>query len=138
MKITNHRQQQPETPAAAREIQTHRASVLRGARGAIKFASKRAASGFERMPAAMRATRTGAREATTALQGLPESTLRWLTAGAVGLAAGFQLAGAPRLVRAAGAAPALFMGAAMALRPSERVGPVHDHAEKPLAGASYD
>ena len=43
--------------------------------------------------------------------------LRWLAAGSVGLGAGLSLAGAPRLVVAAGVAPAVIIGAAIASRP---------------------
>ena len=70
-----------------------------------------------RVPGAARATGAGARGTTGALQQLPDSTLRWLTASSIGLAAGLQVAGAPRWMQAAGIAPALFMGAAIALRP---------------------
>lgn len=69
-------------------------------------------------PSAARATGAGARGTTNALQRLPDSTLRWLAATSLGLAAGLQVAGAPRLARAAGIVPALFMGAAIALRPA--------------------
>ena len=58
---------------------------------------------------------------TSALQQLPDSTLRWLTASSIGLAAGLQVAGAPRWMQAAGIAPALFSGAAIALRPAAPV-----------------
>ena len=71
------------------------------------------------MPTAARATRAGARGTTTTLQRLPDSTLRWLAASSIGLAAGLQVAGAPRLARMAGFAPAVFAGAAIALRPPE-------------------
>ena len=76
-----------------------------------------------RAPGAARVTRAGARGTTTALQQLPDATLRWLAAGSIGLATGLQVAGAPRLVRVAGVAPALFMGAAIALRPPQRAAP---------------
>ena len=71
----------------------------------------------DRAPSAARATRGGARVTTIALQRLPDSTLSWLAATSIGLAAGLQVAGAPRLVRAAGLAPAVFLGAAIATRP---------------------
>jgi hypothetical protein len=70
---------------------------------------------------AARATRVGANGATSALQALPDSTLRWLAAGSVGIGAGLFLAGAPRVVVAAGVAPALAMGAAALARPSHPV-----------------
>lgn len=93
-------------------------------------ARKRVAMLIGHVPAAARATQAGARGTTSALQRLPDSTLRWLAAGSIGLAAGFQLAGVPRVIRAAGVAPALFMGAAIALRPSVPVA-----SEPALAGA---
>ena len=71
---------------------------------------------------------------TTALQSLPDSTLRWIAATSVGLAAGLRLAGAPRLVSAAGAAPALIVGAVIALRPTEPVVPAHEQAEESVGG----
>ncbi len=54
---------------------------------------------------------------TRVLQRLPDATLRQLAASSMGLGAGFYLAGAPRLIVAIGIAPALLMGAAIALRP---------------------
>jgi hypothetical protein len=75
------------------------------------------------VPGAIRATRIGAQETTTALQTLPDSTLRWLAASSVGLSAGLRLARAPRIVVAAGAVPALIAGAAIALRPIEPADP---------------
>jgi hypothetical protein len=71
----------------------------------------------------MHATRVRAHGTTIALQTLPDPTLRWLAATSVGLGAGLHLAGAPRLVTAAGLAPAAIMGAAIVLRPLESVVP---------------
>lgn len=71
----------------------------------------------ERWPQTLSATQAGARATTTALQRLPDSTLRSLLASSVGLGAGLYLSGRRRLVVAAGVAPAVVMGAAMALRP---------------------
>jgi hypothetical protein len=62
-----------------------------------------------------------------ALQRLPDSTLRWLAAGSVGLGAGFYLTGAPRLLVAAGVAPGLAMAAAIVLRPIEALAPENMH-----------
>jgi hypothetical protein len=72
-----------------------------------------------RVPATVEATRSGARGTTSVLRNLPDSTLRWLAASSVGLGAGLYLAGKPRLLIAAGMAPALFMGAAIVGRPTE-------------------
>jgi len=76
------------------------------------------ATAIGRVPDTARAAAAGARETTSALQQIPDSTLRWLTASSIGLAAGLQVAGAPRWMQAAGLVPALFMGAAIALRPA--------------------
>lgn len=91
--------------------------------GAVKIARTSAKTLIARVPGTMSATREGARATTSALQTLPDSTLRWLAASSVGLGAGFYLAGKRRLVIAAGVAPALVMGAAIALRPIEPVVP---------------
>jgi hypothetical protein len=75
-----------------------------------------------RVPGTARATAAAARGTTSALQQLPDSTLRWLTASSIGLAAGLQVARAPRWMQAIGIVPTLFMGAAIALRPAGRIG----------------
>ncbi len=95
-----------------------RESAVRRVSGAARSARAGATLLMARVPGAMHATGVGAQDTTSALQALPDSTLRWLTAGSVGLGAGLYLAGAPRVVAAAGVAPALFMGAAMVLRPT--------------------
>ncbi|HEX7472680.1 MAG TPA: hypothetical protein VF323_06330 [Candidatus Limnocylindrales bacterium] len=86
---------------------------------AINLAGRSVARLVERVPGTMRATRSRAQGTTSALQTLPDSTLRWLAASSVGLGAGFYLARAPRLIIAAGVAPAVIMGAAIAMRPIE-------------------
>ena len=92
------------------------------------MATKAAAGFVGRVPGTVHLTRAGAQRTTSALQTLPDSTLRWLAASSVGLGAGFYLARAPRLVIAAGVAPALIMGAAVVLRPIEPLEPsVADH-----------
>ena len=96
-----------------------------GARRHIAGAASAARAGtralLDRLPGTVRATRVGANGATSALQALPDSTLRWLAAGSVGVGAGLFLAGAPRVVIAAGVAPALAMGAAALARPTHPV-----------------
>ncbi|HEX5590866.1 MAG TPA: hypothetical protein VFX65_11305 [Candidatus Limnocylindrales bacterium] len=69
----------------------------------------------------MRATRAGAERTTSALQALPDSTLRGFAATSIGLAAGLYVAGTQRLVVAAGLVPALLAGAAIVLRRAEPV-----------------
>jgi uncharacterized protein YjbJ (UPF0337 family) len=103
--------------------------------GAVELARTSAATLIERAPGALRAMSAGVGGTTAALQSLPDSTLRWIAATSVGLGAGLRLAGAPRLVSAAGAAPALIVGAAIALRPTEPVVPAHEQAEESAGGA---
>jgi acyl-CoA reductase-like NAD-dependent aldehyde dehydrogenase len=98
-------------------------SFVRRVSGALKIARRSATMLIERVPETMHATRAGAQGTTSALQTLPDTTLRWLAASSVGLGAGFYLARAPRLVIAAGVAPALIMGAAVVLRPIEPLVP---------------
>lgn len=113
------------------EVPTRNARLVRGAKNAVELARTSVDSVMERVPRTAHATRVGVRRTTSALQRLPDSTLRWLTAGSVGLAAGLKLAGAPRLATAAGAAPALIMGAAIALRPTEPAAPSDQDADEP-------
>ncbi len=105
--------------------------------GAVELARRSAATFIEQAPGALRATRAGAQGVTSALQRLPDSTLRWIGATSVGLGAGLRLAGAPRLVSAAGAAPALVVGAVIALRPTEPAVPAHEQADE-LVGGTID
>ncbi len=123
-----------ETAPDVEENQPLQVSAGRRAADAVEIARSRATTIVEGVPGTLRATRAGARGATTALQALPDSTLRWLTAASVGLAAGLTLAGAPRLVRAAGAVPALLMGAAIALRTTEPGIAAHHHATESAEG----
>ena len=71
----------------------------------------------------MSATQAGVHDAASALQGLPDPTLRTLAASSVGLGAGLYLAGAPRLVLVVGAVPAVVMSAVITLRPTEPLVP---------------
>jgi uncharacterized protein YjbJ (UPF0337 family) len=122
------------TPNSTHVLGEVRTSVAQRVSGAMHFVSAGATTINERLPGTVRATRAGAHRTTTALQRLPDSTLRWLTAGSVGLAAGLKLAGAPRLVTAAGAAPALIMGAAIALRRTEPAVQIEEHADESAEG----
>jgi uncharacterized protein YjbJ (UPF0337 family) len=92
----------------AHDRQTLLAGVVRRVSGAITML-------IERVPGTIDATRAG----TSALQTLPDPTLRTLAAVSAGLGAGLYLARAPRLVVAAGIAPALLLGVAIVLRPLE-------------------
>ena len=117
----------PGDVARAPGRRPHGDAVARRASGAVGIARTGTSALLRRAPGAMRATRTGAQGTTNALQTLPDSTLRWLTAGSVGLGAGLYLSGAPRVATAAGVLPALIMGAAMVLRPVAAAAG-HDHA----------
>ncbi len=123
MTIAESKRRSPGTSAPARNLRKRLASVVRRVSGALEIARTSATMLIVRVPGTMHATRAGAHGTTSALQTLPDSTLRWLAAGSVGLGAGFYLARAPRLVIAAGVAPALIMGAAIVLRPIEPVVP---------------
>jgi len=123
MRIAKSKRRSPGTPAPARDRRKHLASVARRVSGAIRIARTGTTTLIVRVPRTMHATRAGAHGTTSALQTLPDPTLRWLAAGSVGLGAGLSLAGAPRLVIAAGIAPALILGAAIVARPIEPVAP---------------
>lgn len=69
------------------------------------------------LPDAAERARHGVEETTTKLQTLPDPTLRLVAAASVGLAAGLQLAGAPRLITVLALVPALLAGGALATRP---------------------
>lgn len=79
--------------------------------------SKAVAALRRRWPGAVDATRAGALRTKQAVQAMSDSNLRSLSAGSVGLGAGLFIGGAPRLVAAAGIAPAIVMGATFFTRP---------------------
>jgi uncharacterized protein YjbJ (UPF0337 family) len=138
MATTESERQPPEVQVQADDVQNDQENDPESARGrlsgAVGVARTSVTTLIDRVPGTVRATRAGARRTTSALQRLPDSTLGWLTAVSVGLAAGLKLAGAPRLVAAAGAAPALIIGAAIALRQDEPVVPVTRHADESAGG----
>lgn len=120
----------PEIAATAVEPRTRGARARRPVSGAVTvarrsvtFARRSTANLIARVPGTLKTTRAGAQEATNALQGLPDPTLRTLVASSLGLGAGFYLRGAPRLLILAGVVPAMIMGAAMALRPVAPLAP---------------
>ncbi len=119
-KGSGHRADVALTPVRRR--QDRFAIAIRRISGAASAARAGVGALLDRLPGTVRATRVGANGATSALQALPDPTLRWLAAGSVGLGAGLFLAGAPRVVIAAGVAPALAMGAAALARPALPVG----------------
>ena len=103
-------------------------AVRRASGRPIKVAQDGAATLRARLPGTVNATRSAARATTNALQTLPDTTLRSMTATALGVGAGLYLAGKHRLAVAAGVGPALFVGAAIMLRP----GKPKPFAPKPL------
>ncbi len=119
-KGSGHRADGARTPALPRPDRV--GGATRHIAGAASAARASAGALLGRLPGTVRATWVGANGATNALQTLPDSTLRWLAAGSVGIGAGLFLAGAPRVVIAAGVAPALAMGAAALARPALPVG----------------
>jgi hypothetical protein len=119
---TKTRRRSAAGPALAPSRRARLTSLARRAGGVMHTAATSAVTLIGRVPGTVRATRTGAQDTTSALQTLPDSTLRWLAASSVGLGAGLRLARAPRIVVAAGVVPALMAGAAIALRPVETIG----------------
>lgn len=123
MTNTESKRRSAGTPPPAHRLRGPLKSIVRRVSGAAKIARTNATRLIVRVPGTIHATRVGAHGTTSALQTLPDPTLRGLAATSVGLGAGFYLAGAPRLAVAAGVAPALLMGAAIVLRPSKPVVP---------------
>ena len=110
------------------------ADLGRRVTGGIRTARTGAARLVDRAPETMHAARAAAVDLTANLQKAPDSTLRWLAATSVGIAAGFYLRRSPRLVVAAGVLPAVVMGAAIALRPNAAEPPL-DASAKPTRPA---
>jgi hypothetical protein len=96
--------------------------AVRRASGTIDLGLATAKTLFAHLPGTARATRVGANATTRALQRLPDSTLQGLAASSIGLGAGLYLAGLPHLVTAAAVTPAVVIGAAIVLRPTQPSG----------------
>jgi hypothetical protein len=90
-------------------------------RGAVRIARTTGPMLGRRSARAVAATRAGLGWTTRRVQAMPRSTSQSLAAGSVGLGAGLFMGGAPRLVAATGAAPAVVIGAAILLRPDDEV-----------------
>ena len=75
----------------------------------------------ERMPEAMEAARTGARDAARTVESMPEQRRLALTTLSVGLGAGLYLAGAPRLLTVLALTPALVVAATWMARDTGRL-----------------
>jgi hypothetical protein len=113
MKIPRRERGSPLLPLTVRARQDAGGRVVRVTHRALVGAARL----FVIAGGTARATQSGAADTTTALQALPDSTLRGLAATSVGLGAGFFLAGKSRLVVVAGIAPALLAAAAIIARP---------------------
>lgn len=70
----------------------------------------------ERIPEVVGRARGGAFETKKTLDSMDEPTLKELTAGSLGLAAGLYAAGAPRLIVLAAATPGILAAGSMATR----------------------
>jgi hypothetical protein len=135
MTIAESKQRPGFTVISTPDLKKHRARVGRRMSGAITTARMNVTPLIERAPGTLQAMRAAAHGMTVALQTLPDSTLRTLAAGSVGLGAGLCLAGAPRVVAAAGVTSALAVAAAIVLRPIEpETSP--NHAEHRTGGPS--
>ena len=89
-------------------------------RAAVRIARTTGPTLQRRSARAVAATRAGLVWTTRRVQAMPSSTSRSLAVGSVGLGAGLLVGGAPRLVAATGAAPAIVIGAAILLRPDDQ------------------
>ena len=89
--------------------------------GAVRIARATGPMLQHRSARAVAATRAGLGWTTRRVQAMPSSTSQSLAAGSVGLGAGLFIGGAPRIVAATGVAPAVVIGAAILLRPDDKV-----------------
>lgn len=78
---------------------------------------------LRRWPSAIKATRAAIRTTASVVNAMPSSEVKALAAGSAGLGAGLYLGGAPRLVAAAGMAPAIVFGAAALARSAAPIAP---------------
>jgi len=108
---------------SAHAIRNRASNLVGRLRVAVRATQAGASNLVARLPATARATQAGARATTSALQPLPDSTLRSLAASSAGLGAGLYLAGKNRLLVALGVVPAIVVGAAIALRPHKTIAP---------------
>jgi hypothetical protein len=100
-------------PRPTARVESRRARL----EGTVRDTQAGIETALRQLPATVDATRAGAQATTGALQTLPDSTLRGLVVGSIGLYAGLRFAGAPRVLRLVALVPALVSGAAIALRP---------------------
>jgi hypothetical protein len=82
-------------------------------------ASTSSAALIRRLPTFVGAVSGRGRRMMIALEALPDSTIRPLAAGLAGIGVGLHLGGAPKVMTAAGVAPALLVGAVVLLRASD-------------------
>jgi len=105
--------------ASSRRGRKRSRGLARRAAGTVELGIGTAGTLFERLTGGARVIRVKANATTSALQLLPNSTLQGLAASSMGLGAGFYVAGLPRLVTAAAMAPAMIIGAAIVVRPTQ-------------------
>ncbi len=86
----------------------------------VRSAREQAEELADRMPEYVDRARESAMQTNKALQTMPDSTLRQMAVGSAGLAAGLYIAGAPRILVIAAAAPAFMAAGAMATRSGAR------------------
>jgi hypothetical protein len=110
-------------PATVRATQAGASNLVARLPAAAKATQAGASTLVGHVPASVKATQAGVQATTSALQQLPDSTLRSLAASSAGLGAGLYLAGKNRLVVVAGIIPAIVVGVAIALRPHKTVTP---------------
>ncbi|HEY8167856.1 MAG TPA: hypothetical protein VIF84_04010 [Candidatus Limnocylindrales bacterium] len=102
------RSQSPDLPTS---------SDLREMVSDVKSRTERAADdAAERVPELVDAVRANTTDVARAVQDASEPTLAILTAASIGLATGLLMAGAPRAVVLAAAAPAAFIAGALLMR----------------------
>ena len=110
----------PDLDPPVTSVRKRRASLARRLPVAA-FIGETVALLRRRWPGAFAASRNGLRRTTTVVRAMPNSTIGALASGSAGLGAGLFLGGAPRLVAAAGLAPAIALGAAVLSRPGSPV-----------------
>ncbi len=86
----------------------------------VRTAREQAEELADRMPEMVDRARESAVQTNKTLQGMSDQTLRQMAVGSAGLAAGLYIAGAPRILVLAAAAPGLMAAGAMATRPGAK------------------
>jgi hypothetical protein len=103
--------------SAVARVRATAAAAIGHVPGAVNNARHRVGGVADRLPGTLGHVRAGAQSTVTNLQTVPDSGLRLMAAGAVGLGAGLRLAGKTRLAALAGFVPASVFGFAIMSRP---------------------